>query len=307
METHPSRTTSPTIGTALGQAIGTLAPHSPSARADAEILLGYVLGKPRHWPYVWGDDVFSPSEYDRFQHLVDRRVSGVPVAYLTGRRWFWSLDLLVTPDVLIPRPETESLVEAALEIIPKAARWRVADLGTGAGPVALALARERPGCRITATDISAPALEAAKRNARRHKIENIAFQEGSWFDALADVMADASGETDRADCRSRYHVIVSNPPYVAADDPHLSRGDVRFEPVLALAGGPDGLDPIRHIARGARAHLMQGGWLLLEHGYDQGKRVRALLDGFRYERITALRDDGGRERITLGRYTLDQR
>nr|VFJ56722.1 MAG: release factor glutamine methyltransferase [Candidatus Kentron sp. FM]VFJ57755.1 MAG: release factor glutamine methyltransferase [Candidatus Kentron sp. FM]VFK11730.1 MAG: release factor glutamine methyltransferase [Candidatus Kentron sp. FM] len=303
METHPSRTTSPTIGTALEQAIGTLAPHSPSARADAEILLGHVLGKPRHWPYVWQDHAFSPSEYERFRHLVDRRVLGGPVAYLTGRRRFWSLDLSVTPDVLIPRPETESLVEAALAIIPKAARWRVADLGTGAGPVALALARERPGCRITATDISAPALETARRNARRHKMENIAFQEGSWFDALAD----ASGETAPADCRSCYHVIVSNPPYVAADDPHLSRGDVRFEPALALAGGPDGLDPIRHIARGARAHLMQGGWLLLEHGYDQGKRVRALLDGFCYERITSRRDDGGRERVTLGRYPFNQR
>ncbi|MBT8421471.1 MAG: peptide chain release factor N(5)-glutamine methyltransferase [Gammaproteobacteria bacterium] len=273
----------------LDRAIRTLAPHGPSARIDAEILLGHVLDKPRHWPYVWEDHTPTTSEHERFQHLIDLRASGWPVAYLIGRRAFWSLDLLVTQDVLIPRPETECLVEAVLAVIPKAAKWRIADLGTGSGAVALALARERPECRITATDISAAALEVARLNAEEYRMENVVFRLGRWFDALvADEVFD---------------IIVSNPPYVAVGDPHLSQGDVRFEPTSALTGGPDGLDAIGDIARGAGAHLQPGGWLMLEHGYDQGERVRALFQGLGYREVTTGHDYGGRQRITLGCYS----
>nr|VFK04668.1 MAG: release factor glutamine methyltransferase [Candidatus Kentron sp. H]VFK04830.1 MAG: release factor glutamine methyltransferase [Candidatus Kentron sp. H]VFK07741.1 MAG: release factor glutamine methyltransferase [Candidatus Kentron sp. H] len=250
-----------------------------------------MLGKPRYWPYVWGENILSPPEHERFQRLIDRRATGYPIAYLTGERAFWSFDLLVTEDVLIPRPETECLVQTALDIIPKGAKWRVADLGTGAGPVALALARERPNCRVTATDLSAAALRVAKRNARKHKIGNVAFQEGSWFDAFRPD-APANGMD--------YHLIVSNPPYVAMEDPHLLEGDVRFEPALALVGGPDGCDAIGHIAHGARKHLGPGGWLILEHGYDQGKQVRALLGELDYCEVKTRRDYGEQDRITLG-------
>nr|VFJ88064.1 MAG: [protein release factor]-glutamine N5-methyltransferase [Candidatus Kentron sp. LFY] len=271
-----------TLRSALEQAVRLLDPASPSARADTEILLGHVLGKPRHWPYVSEEWPFSASDYERFQQLIARRISGVPIAYLTGQRGFWSFDLSVTSDTLIPRPETERLVEAALDIIPQKAKWCIADLGTGAGPVALALARERPSCLITATDISETALAIARKNAREYT--NLVFRRGDWFHAL-----------DRID----YDMIVSNPPYVAVGDPHLTRGDVRFEPPLALIGGFDGLDAIRHIAIGARRHLRPGGWLILEHGFDQGEQVRSFLRKLRYSQVITWRDYGERERVTL--------
>nr|VFK66877.1 MAG: [protein release factor]-glutamine N5-methyltransferase [Candidatus Kentron sp. UNK]VFK72306.1 MAG: [protein release factor]-glutamine N5-methyltransferase [Candidatus Kentron sp. UNK] len=282
-QNYPLETaTLPTLRPALEQAVRLLESCSTSARADAEILLGHVLEKPRYWPYAWQENPLPAPARERFRHLIERRRRGVPVAYLMGRRGFWSLDLSVTRDTLIPRPETECLVEAALDIIPKEAKWSIADLGTGAGPIALALAHERPGCSITATDISAAALDVAKENARAYK--NLVLRQGNWFDPLH---------------RTDYHMIVSNPPYVAANDPHLARGDVRFEPSLALLGGPDGLDAIRHIARKAREHLMPGGWLILEHGFDQGARVRSLLRSFYYGGVMTRRDYGERERITM--------
>nr|VFK42724.1 MAG: [protein release factor]-glutamine N5-methyltransferase [Candidatus Kentron sp. TC] len=274
-----------TLRSALEQAVRLLESRSPSARADAEILLGHVLGKPRHWPYAWPERPFPAPARERFLYLIERRASGMPVAYLMGRCEFWSLDLSVTRDTLIPRPETECLVEAALRLIPKKAKWRIADLGTGAAPIALALASERSDCSITATDISEAALDVARENAREY--ENVVFRRGDWFDALVG--------------RTNYHVIVSNPPYVAANDAHLARGDVRFEPPLALVGGPDGLDAIRRIALGAREHLIPGGWLILEHGFDQGARVRSLLRELHYGGATTGRDYGGRERITMAR------
>nr|VFJ45961.1 MAG: [protein release factor]-glutamine N5-methyltransferase [Candidatus Kentron sp. DK] len=302
----PSPPTDTTLGAALRVAIRALTPHSPSPRADAEILLGHVLGKPRHWPYVWRDKPIADPVLGQFRDLVTRRATGQPIAWLTGRRAFWTLDLRVTPDVLIPRPDTETLVEVALALIPEDASWRIADLGTGTGPVALALARERPGCRITATDISAAALAVASRNATEHRVENVTFRAGDWFAALeasSPAPPDAPpspgrGTSGAPDPIPPYSLILSNPPYVAADDPHLARGDVRFEPALALIGGPDGLDAIHHIARHARHYLAPGGWLALEHGYDQGARVRTLLEGFGYRGITTRRDDGGQERVT---------
>nr|VFK78693.1 MAG: [protein release factor]-glutamine N5-methyltransferase [Candidatus Kentron sp. SD] len=281
-DSKPLPLETPTLGAALERAVRLLDVCSPTPRADAEILLGHVLGKPRHWPYVWPEQSFSTSVRERFEHFIARRISGVPVAYFTGRREFWSLELSVTPDTLIPRPETECLVEVALALIPEKAKWRIADLGTGAAPIALALANERTDCRITGTDISAAALEVAKKNGRG--CTNSVFRRGDWFSALD---------------QTNYHMIVSNPPYVPANDPHLARGDIRFEPSLALIGGPEGLDAIRHLAIGAPEYLISGGWLILEHGFDQGKRVRCLLREFGYGGVMTRRDYGGRERITL--------
>jgi len=219
---------------------------------------------------------------------------------MTGRRGFWSLVLRVTPDVLIPRPDTETLVAVALALIPADAAWRIADLGTGAGPVALAVARERPACRIVATDISAAALAVARKNAEEHGADNVIFRAGDWFAALEE-SPPAHGDFPPSRAGA-YSLILSNPPYVATDDPHLAQGDVRFEPKLALAGGPEGLDAIGHIARYARRYLAPGGWLALEHGYDQGARARALLDGFGYREINTRRDDGGQERVTWAKW-----
>nr|VFK54006.1 MAG: [protein release factor]-glutamine N5-methyltransferase [Candidatus Kentron sp. TUN]VFK56044.1 MAG: [protein release factor]-glutamine N5-methyltransferase [Candidatus Kentron sp. TUN] len=282
---HLSTVTALILRPVLEQAVRALTPYSPSPRADAEILLGHVLGKPRYWPYVWQERPLTVPECQQFQGLIDRRIFGMPVAYLIGQCGFWSFDLSVTSDTLIPRPETECLVEAALDIIPKKAKWHIADLGTGAAPIALALARECQGCLITATDISVAALGVARQNARKYKnTKNIDFRQGNWFDALS---------------RRDYHLIVSNPPYVATDDPHLSSGDVRFEPPQALIGGPEGFDAIRHIAIEARSYLRFGGWLILEHGFDQGEPVRSFLHKLDYGKVTTRRDYGGRERITL--------
>ena len=192
----------------------------------------------------------------------------------------------MTPDVLIPRPETELLVEQALAHIPEDAEWTVADLGTGSGAIALAIATERPHCRLIATDNSAAALAVARANATRLGIANVEFRHGEWLKPLAGM---------------RFDVIVSNPPYVRANDPHLTQGDVRFEPESALVAGADGLDAIRRIAADAVSYLRPGGWLLLEHGYDQAQSVRALLESHGYDMVASCRDTAGHERVTEGR------
>jgi len=255
------------------------------ARLDAELLLAHALGTPRARLYAWPEHEPDATERSAFEQLVDARARGEPIAYLTGRREFWSLDLAVTPDVLIPRHETELLVALALERIPRDRLFRVADLGTGSGAIALAIARERPLARVTATDASAGALDVARGNAARLGIGNVAFAGGDWFAALGDACFDA---------------IVSNPPYIAADDVHLAEGDLRFEPAAALASGADGLDAMRRIVAGAPAHLTDAGVLLLEHGFDQSARVRALLDAAGFENVASVCDNGGHERVTLG-------
>jgi len=255
------------------------------ARLDAELLLAHALGTPRARLYAWPEHEPDATERSAFEQLVDARARGEPIAYLTGRREFWSLDLAVTPDVLIPRHETELLVALALERIPRDRPFRVADLGTGSGAIALAIARERPLARVTATDASAGALDVARGNAARLGIGNVAFAGGDWFAALGDACFDA---------------IVSNPPYIAADDVHLAEGDLRFEPAAALASGADGLDAMRRIVAGAPAHLTDAGVLLLEHGFDQSARVRALLDAAGFENVASVCDNGGHERVTLG-------
>ena len=255
-------------------------------RADAEALLLHVLGKPRSWLFAHADDALNLDVQTAFDALVARRAAGEPVAYLTGRRGFWTLELEVTPATLIPRPETELLVELALERLPRDATARVADLGTGSGAVALAIASERPQAQVVASDASAAALAVARRNAQRLGIANVRFAQGDWLAPLA-------GE--------RFGLIVSNPPYIEAADPHLVQGDLRYEPASALASGADGLDDIRRIVADAPAHLEAGGWLLFEHGWNQGDAARALLSEAGYAQVFTAQDLEARDRVSGGR------
>lgn len=253
---------------------------------DAEWLLAHALARPRSWLFAHAQDPVDAEAAARFADLLERRAAGEPVAYLTGTQGFWSLELDVSPATLIPRPETELLVELALARIQMAAASRIADLGTGSGAIALAIAKERPRATVIATDASAAALDVAQRNAVRNGITNIEFREGDWFAPLVD---------------DAFDLIASNPPYIEDDDPHLREGDLRFEPATALSSGTDGLDAIRRIVGDAPAHLRPGGWLLLEHGWAQGAAVRALLDAAGFIDIASKRDLENRDRITLAR------
>jgi len=261
-------------------------------RHEAELLLLHVLGRERGWLFAHATDLLDPRTAEAFAALLQRRIAGEPVAYLLGRRGFWTLDLAVSPATLIPRPETERLVELALERLPEGVPLRIADLGTGSGAIALALASERPLAQIVATDMSGDAIAVAAGNARQHALANVAFRQGSWHDPLA-------GE--------RFDLIASNPPYIASDDPHLAQGDLRFEPATALASGHDGLDDIRLIIAGAPAHLQPGGWLLMEHGWDQGEAIRALLEGAGFVEVETAQDLEQRDRVSLGRWPTTQR
>ena len=256
------------------------------ARLDAEILLAHALGVSRAKLYAWPEHEPDVAAREAFERLVAARADGEPIAYLTGRREFWSLDLVVTPAVLIPRPETELLVELALGRIAADSEVCVADLGTGSGAIALAIASERPRARIVATDASADALAVARGNAARLGLGNATFAQGDWCEALGS---------------ERFDMIISNPPYIAAGDAHLEAGDLRREPRSALVAGTVGLDAIRRIVATSPAHLNSGGWLLLEHGWDQAARVRALLGAHGYLDIASVRDGADHERVTLAR------
>ncbi len=274
-----------TIESALAAATSRLT-DSDSPRLDAELLLCAVLGRDRTYLFTWPERELDGDQARRFEALLARRAAGEPVAHILGQRGFWSLDLKVTPDTLIPRPETELLVEAALARLPQGG-GRVADLGTGSGAIALAIAAECPACQVVAVEQSEGALKVARENGSRNGVENVEFRHGSWFEPLED---------------ERFAIIVSNPPYICADDRHLSEGDVRFEPLTALASGADGLDDIRIIIRGAGGHLQPEGWLLLEHGYDQGGAVSALLHEAGFEQVEVLEDLQGHDRVALGRW-----
>ena len=249
-------------------------------------MLAHALGRPASWLHAHARDPVPRLARRRFEGLLARRAGGEPLAYLTGRREFWSLDLEVTPAVLVPRPETEHLVEAALELVPSSAGARLADLGTGCGAIALALARERPGCRIIATDLSTAALALAASNAARLGIDNVEFRRGHWCAALG---------------RERPALIVTNPPYVRAGDPHLQGDGVRFEPREALVAGTDGLDAIREVVSCAARHLAPQGRLLLEHGAAQREAVRRLLAEHHFSDIAHIRDYAGRDRVACAR------
>lgn len=260
-------------------------PDSPTARLDAELLLAAALGKPRSFLHTWPERIVSTEAALAFAGYLQRRRTGEPVAYILGQQGFWKLDLEVAPHTLIPRPETEMLVEAALELVPAFAPTQVLDLGTGTGAIGLALANDRRQWKITAVDRVPEAVELAERNRQRLQLDNAVVMNSHWFSALEG---------------RQFDLIISNPPYIAETDPHLSAGDVRFEPSSALTAGPDGLDDLRTIIRQAPDHLSPGGWLLLEHGYDQGSAVRELLIRSGFERIQTRRDLGEHERITFG-------
>ena len=248
------------------------------------MLLERVLGKTRAWLIAHADEAAGAEAEQAFAALAERRRKGEPIAYILGEREFYALELGVTPAVLIPRPETELLVELALARMPENAAMRVLDLGTGSGAIAVVLAKQRPQARLTAVDLDYPALSVARANAKRHRV-SVRFFCGDWFGAL-------SGET--------FDLIVSNPPYVAAADPHLAAGDVRFEPQRALVGGADGLECIRAIVAKASAHLQPGAWLLFEHGYDQAEACRALLRAEGYQQVQSWPDLAGIERVSGG-------
>ncbi len=291
--------------------------HSEAAAADAPLLLAHILEKPVTWIYAHPEEGVSARQAERFRQLLARRAAGEPLAYLTGEKEFWSLKLKVTPDTLVPRPETELLVEVGLELgdflrsphpnrlprgegaTPPSPSGRAAggegitilDLGTGSGAIALAIAHERPRWQVTATDLSTEALAVARENARKPGLKNLRFLQGRWYEPLP-------GE-------ARFHLILSNPPYVAEGDPHLQGDGVRHEPLSALTAGPEGLDELRTIIRGAPAHLEPGGWLAVEHGAEQGQAVRTLFREAGFERVETRRDLAGRDRVTLGCYACN--
>jgi release factor glutamine methyltransferase len=274
-----------TIQNSLTSSVEKLSSLSDSARLDCELLLCFVLNKPRAYLLTWPDTELSDDQSTKFNLLLERRMHGEPIAHILGERGFWSLDLKVTPDTLIPRPDTERLVELALEIIPPQAQWNILDLGTGTGAIALSLAKEKPSCFITATDQSIAALNVAEENAQYNKITNIEFIQSDWFSRLDNL---------------QFNLIVSNPPYIRVNDPHLQQGDVRFEPLSALTSGEDGLDDIRIIINNSQKHLTEKGALLIEHGYDQADAVCDLLKAAHFKKVQNFKDDNDNPRVSVG-------
>lgn len=274
------------------QLVQTLGLPAEEARVDAQTLLRHVLGVSRAWLIAHADEPLCGEQLTHFNHLLQRRLQGEPVAYILGNREFYGLDFSVAPGVLIPRPDTETLVEAALRLIPETSTGeqkdplRILDLGTGSGAIAIAIAVNRPEAAVTAVDQSEAAVTIARQNAEKLGTTNLRLLQSDWFSALGN---------------EHFNIIVSNPPYIADADPHLSQGDLRFEPASALASGPDGLNDIRQIVATAPAHLERGGYLLLEHGYDQAERVAGLLKDAEFTEIGHATDLAGIQRVTLGR------
>ncbi|HFV9291526.1 peptide chain release factor N(5)-glutamine methyltransferase [Serratia fonticola] len=262
--------------------------HSDSAKRDAEILLGFVTGRARTYLLAFGETPLTAEQTEQLTVLLARRERGEPVAYLVGEREFWSLPLSVSPATLIPRPDTECLVELALERLP-AAPCAILDLGTGTGAIALALASERPDCQLTGIDLQPEAVALAQHNAQKLAINNARFLQGSWFTPVAG---------------QKFALIASNPPYIDEADPHLGQGDVRFEPCSALVAAEQGLADLAVIVQQAADYLEPQGWLLLEHGWQQGENVRALLNAAGFIAVATHRDYGGNDRVTLGQKPL---
>lgn len=278
-------TATPQIATALNWAVTQL-PHSPTAKLDAEVLLSHVLGVDRVYLLTWPERLLSNSEWQTMQALVAQRANGIPVAYLIGQREFWSLPLQVNNSTLIPRPDTEVLVETALQLsLPPAAR--VLDLGTGTGAIALALKSSQPQWQVTAVDRERAAVTLAQHNANSLKLA-VAVIQSDWFAALPE---------------QQFDLIVSNPPYIDGNDPHLQQGDVRFEPTTALVAAQQGLADLFHIIDTAPLFLAPAGWLVLEHGWQQGAAVRSQLTRQGYQQVTTVCDYANLERVTIGQWS----
>ncbi len=254
------------------------------AKLEAQRLLQTALNVNRAWLLAHENDAIQPNIHAAFEELLKRRLNGEPIAYILGKREFYGLDFIVTPDTLIPRADTETLGDAALKQIPFDKPCKVLDLGTGTGAIAIAISTERPQAQVTATDQSVAALAVAQANAKKLNADNVQFVLSDWFSALA-------GQT--------FDVIVSNPPYIAEQDEHLSQGDLRFEPRAALASGKDGLDDIRKIIQAAPEYLNPQGWLMLEHGYDQAEKVAGLMENAGFKSISSIADLSGILRVTL--------
>jgi release factor glutamine methyltransferase len=278
-----------TINALLTSVSKQLTAVSDTAMLDAEVLLCHCLHKPRSFLRAWPEQVLTDEQLQRYQALIEQRLQGMPVAYLTGSREFWSREFKVTSDVLIPRPDTELLIELALQHLPKNAPCSVLDLGTGSGIIAITLAAERPLANVMATDLSLGALVVARENAERLQVSNVQFLQSDWFSQVT---------------QREFDLIVSNPPYIAKDDPHLQQGDVRFEPDTALIAEDAGLRDIQNIADVARQYLCNGGYLLVEHGYDQQQAVQAIFKRLNYQNIATHTDLSQNPRATLGQWYL---
>jgi len=271
----------------LAEAAAALAAVSDSALLDAEVLLCLALNKQRSYLRAWPDQQLQPEHLAAFKALLEQRQKGIPIAYITGNREFWSRDFQVTPVVLIPRPDTELLIELSLNLIPANEPTKIIDLGTGSGIIAITLAAERPHAQISATDFSLAALQVARLNADKHNINNIQFYQSDWFTDIPHM---------------KFNLIISNPPYIAEDDRHLLQGDVRFEPQTALRSAEQGLRDIKIIANTARDYLEPCGHLLIEHGYDQQHQVQALLKDLHYDKVQTYTDLSGQPRVTYGQW-----
>lgn len=274
-----------TIQSLLKQASKQLATLSDSPQLDAELLLGHCLNKERSYLYAWGEKQVNASIQQTFKQLIEKRLTDYPVAYLLGHKEFWSLDLIVTEDVLIPRPETELLVEIALEKIQHLTAPKVLDLGTGTGAIALAIAREKPNALITASDYSKKALVIAQKNAHRNSIHTVNFILSDWFATIE---------------REKFDLILSNPPYIKSDDPHLQQ-EIRHEPLQALAAGETGLDDINTLLGSALDYMKADAWIIIEHGYDQGIIVPKLMEKVGLQQTACIQDYHENDRLSIGR------
>jgi len=273
------------LDAAIAAAAARLTQVSDSARLDAEILLCQTIDMPRSYLFAHPEDELDELTANRFEALMQRRLGGEPMSYITGTREFWSHELLVSPATLVPRPETELLVELALREIPRKAEWRILDLGTGSGAIAIAIAAERLMCSVTATDISSDALAVARENVRQAQLSNVTCLEGHWTAPVAGI---------------EFDLIVSNPPYIRDDDEALS--NLTYEPLSALASGKDGLRDIRILASDAGAILATGGWLMLEHGAEQSADVAGILQASGWGEIRCHNDLAGKPRVTVARW-----
>lgn len=273
------------IKSALRNASLRLAKSSPTPQLDAEILLLHIIQKNRAFLYAHSEQVLEAHIIQAFEHLVLKRLEGIPIAYLTNEREFWSLPLYVTSDTLIPRPETELLVELALCYLGERPACSVLELGTGTGAISVALATEKPEWNILATDLSKQALLVAQKNIKQHHVKNITLLESNWFEAIPN---------------QTFDLIISNPPYLSEQDPHQHEGDLRFEPKQALVSGEEGLDDLKHIIKQSRQYLSSGGLLLVEHGYNQGQAVTDAFLRDNYRKVKCLQDTAGLDRVSTG-------